>query len=358
LTTPAPPAPPGDGPLRIFQWAASLEDGTYLYRLRIPGDELRRLGHEVQTSTRIGAWAFEEADVVVGHRLCQPAPVSRWLTLCDELRRRGAVSVYEVDDDLFSIERKTNPLGLPFQHPQVQEAMRLAIRAADVVTVSTEPLAGVLRKVRGPKADPASVRVVPNCIPATVLQVRRTRPVGWTTMYGWQGSSTHERDWLEARDAVTTVLREDVGTRLRFVGAYHLDGLPSAYGKPIGRVDFQGWTVDLDEHHRRVADFDVSLAPLARTPFNTSKSGLRVIESLALGVPVVASDVPAYSGWVEDGVTGFYARSTEQWTAALRKLQDAAVRAEMGAAGRKAAEAWTIEANIDKWINAYRRLPF
>ncbi len=340
-------------PLKIFYWAASLEDGTYRYRVEMPGNELRRLGHQVEASIRMSQAAREEADVIVGQRVCQPGAVRHWLTVCAELRARGGRTVYEVDDDLFSIEPRKNPLGLPFQHPDVQAAMKAAIRAADVCTVSTGPLAAVLRKHR-PGADPATVVVVPNCVTRATLDVQRQRPIGWTTLYGWQGSSTHARDWLEARDAVATVLAEDRGTRLRFVGTHHLEGLPSAYGRPIGRIDFQPWTVDLGEHHRRVAEFDVTLAPLERTPFNRSKSALRVVESLALGVPVIASDVPAYRDWVEDGVTGFYARSTAQWVHAMRHLQDADARTEMGRAGRKAAAAWTIEGNIGRWLDAYR----
>lgn len=341
-------------PLKIFQWAASLDDGTFHYRLRIPGEELCRLGHEVRASLQLNMWVHEEADVVIGQRVCQPGAVRGWLIVCAGLRRRGGLSVYEVDDDLFNIQPKANPLGLPFQHPKVREAMKLAIRAADVVTVSTEPLAEVMRKVR-PDSDPATVIVLPNCVTAATLDVQRQRPPAWSTMYGWQGSPTHERDWLEARDAVATVLSEDWrAARIRFVGTYYLDGLFRDDGRPVGKIDHKPWTTDLAEHHRRIAEFDVTLAPLERTPFNRSKSALRVVESLALGVPVIASDVPAYAGWLEDGVTGFYARSTAQWVAAMRKLQDTDLRAEMGAAGRKAAAAWTIEANIHRWVNAYR----
>lgn len=349
------PGPVAGRPLKVFQWAASLEDGTFRYRLEMPGNELRRIGHEVQTSMRIGPWAFEEADVVIGQRVCQPGAVLRWIQVCQDLRARGAVSVYEVDDDLFTIHPKANPLGLPFSDPRVRTAMKAAMRVCDMVTVSTEPLAEVIRKVRH-NADPATVVVVPNCVTSDTLDVQRTRPPTWSTMYGWQGSPTHERDWLEARDAVATVLSEDWRhTRLRFVGTYHLDGM-FRDGRPIGKIDHQPWTVNLAEHYRRIADFDVTLAPLERTPFNRSKSGLRVIESLALGVPVIASDVPAYNGWLEDGVTGLYARSTAQWVAAMRKLQDPDLRAEMGAAGRKAAAAWTIEENVHRWVSAYRML--
>lgn len=342
-------------PLKIFQWAASLEDGTFHYRLRIPGEELCSLGHEVKVSQHLNGWATEEADVVVGHRLCQPGAVKTWDVVCRTLRARGAVSVYEVDDDLFSIAPRANPLGLPLRHPDVQQAMKAAIRMSDIVTVSTEPLAEVMRKVRQ-DADPATVHVVPNCVSPGTFNVRRRRPPAWSTMYGWQGSITHERDWLEARDAVVQVLSEDWRTtRLRFVGTYYLDGL-FRDGRPVGKIDHQPWTINIDEHYQRVADFDVTLAPLERTPFNRSKSALRIIESLAVGVPVIASDVPAYRGWLVDGVTGFYARSTAQWVDAMRKLQDPDRRAEMAAAGREAAKAWSIEAHAHRWVDAYRSL--
>jgi glycosyltransferase involved in cell wall biosynthesis len=77
---------------------------------------------------------------------------------------------------------------------------------------------------------------------------------------------------------------------------------------------------------------------------------------LALGVPVIASDVPAYRGWVEQGVTGYLVRTPEGWRESMRLLTDPALRLAMGEAGRKAAGAWTVENTIGKWITAYRSL--
>jgi glycosyltransferase involved in cell wall biosynthesis len=82
-----------------------------------------------------------------------------------------------------------------------------------------------------------------------------------------------------------------------------------------------------------------------------------VQESLALGVPVIASDVPSYRGWVEHGVTGLLVRpSTAAWVDAMRAMQDPGRRAEMAEAGRAAAKAWTIDATIGKWLDVYRSL--
>jgi glycosyltransferase involved in cell wall biosynthesis len=348
MTAPAP-----DRPLKIFYWAASMEDGTYIYRMQMPGDELRRLGHDVRVSTRFDAWGREEADIVIGQRICQTGPSWLWCKVAEERRAAGRGGmIYEVDDDLFNVDR-SNPLGVFFQLPKVQEYMRDALRASDAVTVSTAPLADVIAKVLGPRAATVPVHVLPNAVRAETLGIRRQRPPARATMYGWQGSHTHAQDWEVARAAVERVLTEDIGrVRLRFVGNPQRLDIP---GGP--KVDFQGWTTDIAEHYQRVAEFDVTLAPLALMKFNNSKSGLRVQESLALGVPVIASDVPSYRGWVEHGVTGLLVRpSTAAWVDAMRAMQDPGRRAEMAEAGRAAAKAWTIDATIGRWLDVYRSL--
>lgn len=344
------PAAPPVRPLKVFYWAASEVDGTFIYRINMPGNELHRLGHETQASTRIGAWARDEADVIVGQRICQEKPATLWQEMAHERRRtgQGPALVYEVDDDLFNID-PTNPLAQTYNDLRVRRIMTACIRAADAVTASTEPLAAVLRQYN------PNVHVIPNAIRAEVLDVptppRRGRADG-ITRYGWQGSSTHVADWLEVRDSLAAVMRSDPNTRMRFLGTAHPDGLPL----DRGRVDFRDWTTDITEHYRRISRFDVTLAPLKDTVFNASKSGLRVQESLALGVPVVASDVVAYRPWVTHGVTGYLVRSPQEWREALMALTDPALRLEMGNAGRAAATAWTIEQNIGRWIDVYRSL--
>ncbi len=337
-------------PLKVFYWAASMPDGTFKYRVEMPMNELNRLGHEAQASTRIGAWARDEADVIVGQRICQVNPSIMWLELAAERKRTGTgpALVYEVDDDLFNIG-PDNPLGEMFQDPRVRKIMFACIRAADAVTVSTEPLAELLRHHN------ANVHVIPNAIRAEVLDVpapaRRGRDDG-ITRFGWQGSSTHVADWAIVRDPLADVMRADPNIRMRFLGTAHPEGLPL----DRGRVDFRPWTTDLAEHYRRISRFDVTLAPLQDTMFNRSKSALRVQESLALGVPVIASNVPAYQGWVVNGKTGFLVDSPSGWRDAMINLTDPQLRQRMGDAGRAAAVAWTVEATIGRWVTVYRSL--
>lgn len=350
------PAVPPQRPLKIFQWAASLEDGTYLYRMKMPGEEMQRLGHEVQTSTRIGPWARDEADIIIGQRIMKQGPSILWQILCEGRRAEGRGGmVLEVDDDLWGLDR-ANPLAAPALHPVVQANLTASARSADMVTVSTEPLAAVVRRIRH-DADPATVVVLPNTIRSGLLDLQRPEALRrrFSTRFGWQGSDTHDADWMVIRDAVVDVLQDDPTTMLRFLGTHHFETLPDR--NRGGKIDYLPWTTDLDTHYQRVATFDASLAPLENTRFNRSKSALRVIETLALGVPVIASDVPSYRGWVDDGVTGFLVpASRRKWVAAMQALRDPELRAAMGAAGRAAAADWTIEKSIGRRIDAYRSL--
>jgi glycosyltransferase involved in cell wall biosynthesis len=310
----------------------------------MPYAELARLGHDVQMSQRMGDWGREEADVIVGQRV-----VGNSSTLWQVLARSPAKLVYELDDDLFSIDARTNPHAAYFKQPLVRGNLVDNIRVADLVTVSTEPLADVVRKIN------PNVVVLPNCVRdevfTTEAPLRRGKADGITQL-GWQGSHTHDADWAVCRQAVIDALAVDPGIRMRFLGAHHFEGMPVG----TNQVDRMPWQPDITKHYKRVARFDVSLAPLADTAFNRSKSGLRAQESLALGVPVIASDVPAYRPVVEHGRTGLLVRTRKEWAAAIDELRDPVLREVMGQAGRQAARAWQIETNVGRWVDAYRAL--
>lgn len=83
---------------------------------------------------------------------------------------------------------------------------------------------------------------------------------------------------------------------------------------------------------------------------------LAVLEAMALGKPVVATDVTGNRDAVKHGETGFLADGAEALAGHVVRLIDgAALRASMGAAGRERVEAeFALPLLIDRYLRLYR----
>jgi hypothetical protein len=108
--------------------------------------------------------------------------------------------------------------------------------------------------------------------------------------------------------------------------------------------------------------FDIALAPLRDSPFNRAKSGLKFLEYAAIGAAGIFSDVPAYAGVVEPGVSGLLARTADDWQAALgRLIEDAELRLRLALAAQAAVrQRWLLSAQASRWAEVYEtaaRLP-
>ena len=59
-----------------------------------------------------------------------------------------------------------------------------------------------------------------------------------------------------------------------------------------------------------------------------------MLEAMAAGIPIIASDMPAHASLVQHGVTGSLCRSPADYSAALLQLEDASCNTKYGAAAR------------------------
>lgn len=276
---------------------------------------------------------LEEIDVIAGQRMCGGTGIKIW-----EHYKGKTALVYETDDDILH----PDPSGLPHMFdPKVRESFTRCIALSDLVTVSTEPLAGVMRQYN------PNVRVLPNHINDELLALERPRRDRLTV--GWSGGASHLADWAAAGSAVSEALAAHPAADMHFIGA--------DYSPLLGReCRFDRWQVSVWDYYKTV-DFDIGLAPLAPLPFNDSKSHIRALEYAALGIPVIASDLPPYRDFVIDGVTGYLVRTQQQWQQRLTELiNDEAARAEMGAKAREAAAAFTIQSGWRLWNAAYEEV--
>lgn len=277
----------------------------------------------------------EDYRVIVGQRIGKSEALPIWRRLSARHKL-----VYETDDDVFTID-PTNAAAFLTHDAEVIDAVEFAATIADMVTVSTEPLAEVMRRYN------LNVVVLPNHIDGRLLDIQRPRRDRVTV--GWAGGDSHVRDFELVAPQLRRFLERNPSVDFHNVGTSYLKMF-----KLPGRNS--PWRADIFDYYRGV-DFDIGIAPLADTVFNRSKSAIKALEYGALGIPVVASDVGPYRDYVIDGKTGYLIRHEHEWAKRLRELvNDEAMRTEMGAAAKEHAANWTIDRCWPLWEQAYSSL--
>lgn len=298
---------------------------------------------KMEGSTVIDCNIPQGADVIVLQRVAHGAH-SQVIRI---LRSKGVGVVVDMDDDLTAIHRK-NKAWLNY-HPKSNTPYswrnaEQSCKDATVVTVSTSNLLKIYAKHgRGV--------VIPNFVPARYLKVQRqqlSEPV-----FGWAGTTqSHPTDLQVCGKAVQQLI--DDGHNFKVVGP------PSAVRTELRLKEEPPFTgvVSIHAWANAMAQLDVAMAPLEPGAFNNSKSALKIIEAMAVGVPFVASPRTEYRRVVAESGGGLLADTPKEWYTKIKQLMtDDVMRKELGEAGRAYMQAQTIEANawrhLEAWTRAY-----
>lgn len=321
----------------VFCWQFGHNGGVRWYRAELPLREYARQGGRCSHSGFLTPEMYELADVVVGVRVGDSGgSADSWLEMC---RRADKLMVYDIDDDVQSIDDAVAEAGGFHHSPKHVADLELFVRSAHVVTVSTPHLAERLSRFN------SNIHVVPNRIPAWLAGW--DRPCSDDVTVGWAGSLSHLVDWPAVAPRVGRFLTRNEDVRFHAMGSW--DAIDFG-GWPSSRVRKTGWSFDVEEYYRGI-DFDIGVIPLKPTLFNRSKSPIKALEYAALGIPAVASSYGPYEGFVEHGETGFLVRRDHEWERYLGDLvADRELRSEIGRNARELARGHTVEGNLDSWL--------
>jgi glycosyltransferase involved in cell wall biosynthesis len=283
-----------------------------------------------------------DADVLVMQRLSH-----NWHgRVVEILRSKGVAMVIDMDDDLSCIHpdnkafvnyHPRNP-KTPYSWKNVEQACK----AATMVTVSTKQLMGVYaRHGRG--------HVIDNYVPERYLQIKADQD----KVFGWPGTTdSHPNDLQVTGGAVRELV--DAGYEFRVIG-------PVTQAKGALRLKEQPphtGVVQLADWASEIAKLQVTLAPLATTPFNSSKSRLKALEAAAVGVPWVGSPRTEYRRFHKESGSGLLVENRKEWFKAVKQLMDdASMRQDLGEKGRAYVQDQTVEKNSwrlwDAWTRAF-----
>jgi glycosyltransferase involved in cell wall biosynthesis len=162
-----------------------------------------------------------------------------------------------------------------------------------------------------------NVTVVPSSVDAEAHT-----PMANSNVVGWIGSRT-TLPYLKPLKPVF----EALGIKPRVIAS----GDPSQLGFD---VEFRPWR--LETENEELSQIGIGISPLPDTPWEHGKCGVKLLQYMTCGMPVVASPVGANTNIVTHGVNGFLATQDDEWATALRRLvADPNLRRQLGAAGRE-----------------------
>lgn len=331
--------------------------GCGFYRMIGPAMALRAQGHDVRvkmpsdregiggefdsrTGRLVSVQIPPDADVIVMQRVS----LQNLVEAVPLIQARGVAVVIDMDDDLTKID-PSNP-AFAALHPKTGRDRRhtwsnaeIATRQATAVTVSTPALLPVY-------APHGRGVVLSNRIPAPYLGIDHHD----SATFGWAGSThSHPFDLQQVGPAVARLVRagyqyHGIGPAIGLRQALGLETDPEC----TGDVALEDWPL-------RVAELGIGIAPLADTGFNRAKSGLKVLEMMACGVPWVASPRVEYKALHDRHKVGLLADNPKDWYKLIKRLADnEQLRLDMSAAGRAAAATETIEGNAWRWLEVWQ----
>ena len=202
------------------------------------------------------------------------------------------------------------------------ERYRKTLEACDRATVSTDPLAAYAGR------HVSRVDVVYNAVSLQLVhhadqalggrsyaeQVAADRAV---TIGYLSGSASHNRDFLEAADAIVWVLENYAHVNFLVVGFLELDRRFDRFQSRVTKIPKQPFHALLTLTTR----IDINLAPLEReNPFNECKSCVKYLEAGLVGVSTIASARPDFVRVIDHGRNGMLVDTPSEWQDALRQL--------------------------------------
>ena len=317
-----------EGPVVRHRWLA------YAAQLAQAGVVLEIVPWRKGLSSRRDALerAGQADGVVLSSRLVNTFDLKR-------LRQRARRLAFDFDD---ALPFRDSHRGATRSRTRTRR-FRAIVGAADRVYAGNNFLAALAREEGAePVVLPTTVEVGAGPPPA--------EPGGDFALIGWIGSAA-TLPYLEARALVLSAL---VAAGRRFRLRVIADKEPVfPPGIPFELVP---WTLDTWESALSATHF--GLAPLPDDPWTRGKCGLKVLQMLALGRPVVASAVGVQVDQVVHGETGFVADTREAFLEGIVELMDDPERRRaMGIAGREDVRAhWSVEAWAPRVVSAVEEL--
>jgi glycosyltransferase involved in cell wall biosynthesis len=228
--------------------------------------------------------------------------------------------------------------------PLLRRKIARLMSAAETVVVGNNHLASYARQFT------PRVSVIPTVVDMARYPNRQETAASSTISIAWIGTPLTASFLQPLIPEFTRLQKKHPNLGFRFIGAgnFSSNGL---------RAETLEWSPSTEA--MLLAQCDIGIMPLSDTEFTRGKCGLKLIQYMACGLPVVASPVGANCEIVEENRNGFLAANAREWFEKLDALiENAELRRRLGESGRaKVAAQYTLEHGLSKWLEILENSP-
>lgn len=328
----------GSSRVRVFEWLDRLDTprvvSSYIgQRDASPLRVGRHPAAAVAAERRLRRMAAAEPRRLLLHR--EASPVSRG-RLEGALLSRSGFGVYDFDDALQWDTGEGSRLRR--LAPKAPKAL-IAVQRADRVIAGNPVLA------EWASQHNRDVVVIPSCVSVDAYRAKTDYRVSSPPRLGWIGSR-HNEAYLRPLAPVLRELHRRTGARLTLIGTSQ-----RTLGDLEELIDRTAWSEA--GQYTQLAALDLGISPVPDLRYERGKSGYKLLQYGAAGVPIVASPV----GVNREILSRFGMPGPEQVAEWLDAILDLLARpvAEREALGRAAREATRAHYSYDAWLPRWRQ---
>jgi glycosyltransferase involved in cell wall biosynthesis len=312
------------------------------YRLTAFRPSLEQQGHTLELRSFPRRWwqwfrlgrELREADAVIVQRKLP----QRWQL--GMLRGTARRLIFDFDDAVF--------LRDSYAIKGLHSARRLRRFRSIVGAVDAAAAGNKFLAQQGEVFAPGRIHVVPTCVDPARYSLARHASHRDVQLV-WIGSSSTLRGLDPIKPLLDNLGRQIPGLRLklicdRFFKLPHLPVAPCRWSEASEAED--------------IVAADIGMSWMPDDLWSRGKCGLKVLQYMAAGLPVVANPVGVHRDMVRHGETGFLAKTPAEWTNAIATLaSDPAFRQRLGQAGRMRVEKdFSVAAGAAAWNGILQRL--
>jgi glycosyltransferase involved in cell wall biosynthesis len=287
---------------------------------------------------------FKNYHIVVFHSFIHKLSIEKNLERIKWLRDKGIKVVMDIDD-YWNVDQR-HPMFNQLKNNKIPENKVKLLKSVDFITCTTDFFAQEIKT----KLNLKNVIVFPNAIDEDEAQFKIKKTESNRLRFGWLGGSSHLHDIELLRSGIDTTLFEFKDKAQLVLCGFDVRGNINAVNKQTGQIKqrpilpnetvwaryeeiftsnykfidekykdhllsytqdeynstdvsyVRKWTQDINRYAFNYNHFDVSLAPLVDSYFNSCKSELKIIEAGFHKKAIIASDVKPYTDILKTSV--------------------------------------------------------